>query len=260
MRYSRSKNALDNRTTTYEAHPADPIVPDRFADADITGEESDRREAESPRTAKNSTKRAIREIIETVLLALVIFVGVRALVLNFKVDGKSMMPSLINDEMLLVNRNLYFHFDLNDVRNLLPGDDTEEEDIVYPFHPPERGDIVVFNPPLDVPSTEPYIKRVIGLAGEKVEIQNGRVSVDGVELDEPYAQGITECRRPSECATVTVPEGEIFVLGDNREDSSDSRVFGPVEVDDVIGKAWITYWPLDEFDIVPHYDYPELSA
>lgn len=251
---------MDNRTTTDEPQRADPLVPERFADADITAEDLARDEAENPRTVKNSTKRAVREIIETVLLALVIFVGVRALVLNFKVDGKSMMPSLINDEMLLVNRNLYFHFDLNDVKNLLPGEDTAEEEIVYPFHPPERGDIVVFNPPLDVASTEPYIKRVIGLAGETVEIRNGRVSVDGVQLDEPYAQGTTECRRPSECASLTVPEGEIFVLGDNREDSSDSRVFGPVEIDAVIGKAWITYWPLDEFDIVPHYDYPELSA
>src|SRR5688500_14259836 len=82
--------------------------------------------------------RAIREIVETLLLALVIFVGVRLVVLNFRVDGESMIPNLADGEMLLVNRNVYFHFDKNGVLDALPFVERDGEDIVYPFHPPER--------------------------------------------------------------------------------------------------------------------------
>ena len=199
--------------------------------------------------------RAVREVVETLLLALVIFLAVRLVVLNFRVDGESMDPNLNDAEMLLVNRNAYLHFDLNRLRNLLPGDDEEGQDIVYPFDPPERGDIVVFDPPER--SDKPYIKRVIGLPGETVSFERGQVLIDGEVLEEPYiADGVrTRCGRDESC-TVTVPEGEVYVLGDNRENSSDSRVFGPVDVDDVVGKAWFLYWPLDDLGLVPHYDYP----
>lgn len=249
---------MNDRTRAYESL-ADPDHARQTPDIQpATGDPAADSEQADP---KRSTRRAVREVVETLLLALVIFVAVRALVLNFKVDGRSMMPNLVNHEMLLVNRNIYFHFDANEVRNLLPGEDTDHEDVVYPFHPPERGDVIVFNPPLDVPSDKPYIKRVVGLAGDTVEIRDGSVFINDVQLDEPYiASGITSCRRTEQCSRITVPEDEIFVLGDNRGDSSDSRVFGPVPIDNVIGKAWITYWPLREFDIVPHYDYPELSG
>jgi signal peptidase I len=205
--------------------------------------------------AGKSAARAVREIVETLLLALIIFVAVRALVLNFRVDGNSMVPNLQDQEMLLVNRNVYLHFDVNKWLNYLPGDDREEPRIVYPFHPPERGDIIVFNPPVE--SEKPYIKRVIALAGETVEIKaDGYVYINGQKLDEPYIQGpITECTS-RKCDAVTVPEGAVYVLGDNRRNSSDSRIFGPVDVDDIIGKAWLTYWPFDDLGLVPHYDYP----
>ena len=108
--------------------------------------------------AKKSS--AMREIIETLLLALIIFVAVRALVLNFKVDGRSMIPNLQNSEMLLVNRNSYLHVDLNSIINVLPWEDRSGTDEWYPFSPPHRGDIIVFNPPTT--SDKPYIKRVIG--------------------------------------------------------------------------------------------------
>ncbi|MDQ3167114.1 MAG: S26 family signal peptidase, partial [Chloroflexota bacterium] len=93
--------------------------------------------------------------METIVLAAIIFVAVRAVVLNFKVDGPSTLPSLIDREMPLVDRNVYFHFDQNDPRNLLPGEDREGEDIVYPFHLPERGAIIVFDPPPPPAATEP---------------------------------------------------------------------------------------------------------
>jgi signal peptidase I len=206
-----------------------------------------------------SAARAAREIVETLLLALLIFVAVRALVLNFRVDGSSMDPNLQNQEMLLVNRNVYFHFDLNKVLNLIPGVDRKGQDIIYPLfaHPPKRGDIIVFNPP--VASDKPYIKRVIGIPGDTIEIKDdGYVYVNGERLDEPYIQGpITECN-VRKCQPVTVPPGKVYVMGDNRQNSSDSRIFGVVDDGAIIGKAWLTYWPLGDFGLVPHYDYPKL--
>ena len=102
-----------------------------------------------------------RELVETVLLTLVIFVAVRTLVVNFRVDGESMSPSLANGQYLLVNKAVFFHFDLNALRNIIPGQDRQGKDEVYLFHTPQRGDIIVFDPPLR--SDKPYVKRVIGL-------------------------------------------------------------------------------------------------
>lgn len=202
---------------------------------------------------KSGSSRAVREVIETLLLAVVIFVGVRMVVLNFRVDGSSMAPNLHDQEMLLVNRNVYFHFDMNVLLNLLPGEDRDGENVVYPFHPPERGDIVVFNPPSE--SEKPYIKRVVGLPGETVSYRDGFVYIDGEQLAEPYIDGaITECTR-DDCER-TIPDGEVYVLGDNRGNSSDSRIFGSITVESIIGKGWLTYWPTDEIGLVPHYDYP----
>ena len=220
-------------------------------------------EAESGRAAAQATSvkrhpaaRVDREIVETLLLAVVIFLAVRLVVLNFRVDGESMVPNLDDAQMLLVNRNAYLHFDLNGLLNPLPGEDREGERIVYPFDPPERGDIVVFEPP--VSSDKPYIKRVIGLPGETISFHRGEVYVNDEPLDEPYIDdGITRCERDENC-NVTVPGGEVYVLGDNRENSSDSRVFGPVSVDQIIGKAWFSYWPIDDLGLVPHYDYPDV--
>jgi signal peptidase I len=207
----------------------------------------------------NSGTRAIREIVETLLLALVIFVGVRMVVLNFRVDGFSMVPNLHNDEMLLVNRNAYFHFDLNNVLDVLPFVDHDGSRVFYLFDPPERGDIVVLDPPVQGAS-KPYIKRVIGLPGEKIEFRDGFVYIDGEKLNEPYIDGgITECGGREYCRGFTVPEDSVFVLGDNRTNSSDSRSFGPVSLDHIVGKAWFTYWPSDDIGFVPHYDYPEVS-
>jgi len=217
-------------------------------------------EGDQPIAATQAKKRpsAIREIIETLLLAVVIFFLVRAVVLNFRVEGLSMTPNLSDGEMLLVNRNAYASFDLYALVDWLPGVAHDEVRTTYPFDPPERGDIVVFDPP--TPSNKPYIKRVIGLPGEEVTIQDGSVFVDGQKVSEAYLQGEeTECRGRDACDTGIVPDGHVFVLGDNRDNSEDSRGFGPVPVENIIGKAWVTYWPSNDIGIVPHYDYPEIS-
>jgi signal peptidase I len=203
----------------------------------------------------------LREIIETALLALIIFVAVRSVVLNFKVDGLSMMPSFDNGEMLLVNRNSYRSIDGWDFIDWLPiVDEHDDAEPFFTFGEPQRGDVVVFTPP-EPGQDKPYIKRVIGLPGDTVEIHDDGVYVNGTRIEEPYLEGgTTTCRTGSEefCGSVTVPEGSIYVLGDNRNNSEDSRYFGPVPQNRVIGKAWITYWPTEVIGVVPHYDYPRL--
>ena len=206
--------------------------------------------------ATQSAGRAIREIVETLLLAALIFFVVRLLVLNFRVDGESMIPNLQNEEMLLVNVNAYRHFDLNAITNLLPGDDNPTPNEIWPFGGPQRGDIVVFNPAPD--AEQPYIKRIIGLPGERVTFQQGYVYINGVRLEEDYIPaGETRCRERQYC-DVVVSSDHVYVLGDNRTNSTDSRYIGEVPVNQMIGKAWISYWPLDLFGFVPHYDYPAL--
>ena len=197
----------------------------------------------------------IWEITETLVLALLIFVAVRSVVLNFRVDGLSMEPSLDSGQMLLVNRQIYFHFDANDLLNVLPFVERDGDNIVYPLHPPQRGDIVVFDPPIGRTS-KPYIKRVIGLPGEKITIHDGAVYVNGERLEEGYLNGTaTSWPNGDPSREVVVPEGHIFVLGDNRNNSTDSRSFGPVPTDDVIGKAWISYWPSSVAGILDTPDY-----
>ncbi|HRA46790.1 MAG TPA: signal peptidase I, partial [Thermomicrobiales bacterium] len=180
-----------------------------------------------------------------------IFFGVRLLVLNFKVDGQSMLPNLINNELLLVNRNAYGEIDLNDWLNRIPGVNREGTWVVHRFAPPKRGQIIVFNPPNG--DDKPYIKRIIATEGEHVTFRNDHVFVNGVQLEEPYITRKTVC--DGRWCDFTVPDGYVYVLGDNRTASSDSRFFGPVPIDSIIGKAIFTYWPIKEIGLVPHHDY-----
>lgn len=112
------------------------------------------------------------------------------------------------------------------------------------FQSAHYGDVVVFTPP--VQSDKPYIKRVIGLPGDTIDIRDGAVYRDGVRLDEPYIDGAeTACFHAPNCS-LTIPEGMIYVLGDNRPNSSDSRVFGPVPRDNILGEVLFSFWPLDD--------------
>ena len=208
-----------------------------------------------PPVRSKAVRRGMSEFARTVLLAALVFVGARLFVLPYEVEGASMSPNLHNRERVLVNRSVYYHFDLNGVLNLIPGVNVEGERIIFPFHTPQRGDIVVLNPPI-VHRTQPYIKRVIGLPGETVSFRDGYVYIDGKQLDEPYIGGpITDCNVADGCRAGQVPDGYVFVLGDNRDNSADSRSFGFVPIDDIIGKAWFANWPLDRIGFLPHYDY-----
>lgn len=215
---------------------------------------------ETPQNGAGQEKKRpslIWEITETLVLALFIFVAVRTVVLNFRVDGLSMEPSLDTGQMLLVNRQIYFNFDANDLLNYLPFVERDGEHIIYPLHPPQRGDIVVFDPPI-TGATKPYIKRIIGLPGDRVAIHDGSVFINDEPLDEPYLDGVsTSWPNGNPDREVVVPEDHLFVLGDNRNNSTDSRSFGPVDMDAVIGKAWISYWPSSLAGILGTPDYEE---
>lgn len=248
----------EEKQTTVDDVSSSPPPVDAETPAPSTPNSTD--EADKPKAKQTSI---IREIIETALLALIIFVAVRSVVLNFKVDGLSMMPSFENGEMLLVNRNSYRSIDAWDFIDWLPFvDEHEDAKPFITFGEPSRGDVIVFTPP-PPGQDKPYIKRVIGLPGDTVEVHDDGVYVNGERLDEPYLEGnTTNCRTASAqfCGTpVVVPEGSVFVFGDNRGNSEDSRYFGPVEENRIIGKAWITYWPSDVIGVVPHYEYPRTN-
>lgn len=188
-------------------------------------------------------RRALRDVVQTLLLAVGMYVAVQFFVLPYEVDGASMDPRLHNGDRLLVNRNAYVHFDANDLWNMIPGVEREGDARIYPFHAPERGDVIVFDPPRT--SDKPYIKRVVGLPGERVTFRGGNVFIDGEPLDESYIDGpITDCNRGAEnCNLGPIPDGYVFVLGDNRAHSQDSRSFGLVAVERIIGQAFFVNWP-----------------
>ncbi len=164
-----------------------------------------------------------REIVETIALTLIIFLVIRFAIQSYRVSGPSMLPGLQTDDYVLVNK------------------------IAYLFHAPERGDVIVFHYPLD--TSEDFIKRVIGLPGDTVTLDNKTVQVDGVVLHEPY---ISEAYNPSG-KTIKVPMDEYFVLGDNRPLSDDSRDWGFVPKADLVGKAVIVYWPLSNWELINTY-------
>lgn len=196
-----------------------------------------------------SVRGVVKELLETAIFILLVFLIVRGMVQNFKIEGSSMQPTLHTNQYILVNKLVYFHFDMNAPLRLLPGNADLPSQAVYPFHMPRRGEVVVFEYPRDI--EKDYIKRVIALPGETVEIRDGQVFVNGVLLDEPYLQGTpTTCTSLSDACgngPITVPPGTIFVMGDNRVNSSDSREWDSLPLNRVIGKAWVSYWPREDW-------------
>lgn len=183
----------------------------------------------------------IRELFETVILALLIFLGLQFSMGNYRVEGSSMLPTLEEGEYVIVNKLVYMRFDPRDVVSLIPFVEFEDEGDVFPFHAPKRGEVIIFEFPNN-PERD-FVKRVIGLPGDTVEIQRGTVVVNSIPLDEPY---ITR-RDTGNMGRITVPEGGYFVLGDNRRASNDSRSWGPVPTENIIGRALVSFWPLNRW-------------
>ena len=213
---------------------------------------------DGPPPSKASRWGKLREVAEIALIALVIFVLVRTVVLSYRVVGASMTPNLQSGQALLVNRLAYTSFDRWALVDWLPWVDHRDPSTVHLFSPPQRGDIVILERP-DDSGTVPLVKRIIGLEGETVELRDDGVYINGQRLAEPYLDTTSMCAGQPSCGPFAVPEDHVFVLGDNRSNSRDSPDFGPVPVGNIIGKAWLSYWPLTDFGIVPHYEYPALG-
>jgi signal peptidase I len=161
------------------------------------------------------------DILETVVLSVLLFLAINAISARIRVDGSSMEPSLHNGEFVIVNK------------------------LAYKLGSPQIGDVIVFRYPRD-PEQE-YIKRILGLPGDHVKIANGQVYVNGEPIKETYIAA-----PPSYQSEWNVPEKTLFVLGDNRNNSSDSHNWGPVPIEYVIGKALIVYWPPKNWGVIVH--------
>lgn len=165
----------------------------------------------------------LREVSETILIAGMLFFAVNLFTARIRVEGGSMEPSLHNGEFVVINR------------------------LAYRWGNPERGEIIVFRFPLD--PDRRFIKRIIGLPGDSIMVQDGQVFVNDILLDEPYVNAA-----PRYEGTWTVESQNVFVLGDNRNNSSDSQNWGSLRTEEIIGKAIVIYWPLKDLGIIPHYD------
>jgi signal peptidase I len=170
----------------------------------------------------------LRELVETVVLSLVIFLLIRQVVQNYRIESHSMQPNFQEGQFILVNK------------------------LAYKLGAPIRGEVVVFHNPQN--TDEDYIKRIIGLPGDTVQIYDARVYINGDELPQPYA---TNPIPPGySFGPETVPPDHIFAMGDNRPNSRDSRFpdVGPISEDLIVGKAWLRVWPASVFGLVDHYN------
>ena len=176
----------------------------------------------TPQRRKTGAFRVIIDILETLLLSVLLFVAINAISARIRVDGFSMEPTLKSGEFVVVNK------------------------LAYRFGEPDTGDVIVFQYPRD-PDQE-YIKRVIGTPGDTVSIIDGQVYVNGEQLKETYIAAAPSYQSEER----TIPENSLYVLGDNRNNSSDSHTWGPVPMEFVIGKALFVYWPPDRWGVVEH--------
>ena len=179
---------------------------------------------QSPDATKVSNlRRVLFDIVETLVLALVLYFGIDAISARVRVQNVSMQPTLIENEFVLVSK------------------------LAYKWGEPRTGDIVIFHAPTE--PGEDFVKRIIGIPGDRVEVYEGKVFVNGYRLNENYLADV-----PRYVGDWTVPEGHLFVLGDNRNSSSDSHDWGFVPLENVVGRAIAVYWPINKFTILKQTD------
>ncbi len=190
-------------------------------------------------------REVIRELVHTALVSLAVFLSIHFSIENFRVDGFSMTPTLVDGQHLIANKLVFSRLSADALTGLIPFvPDSEESGALFAFHPPERGDIMVFLHPRD--PSRALVKRVIGLPGDVIEIDTGQVVRNGESLEEPYV--VHSDARSFD--PVRVPEDSYYVLGDNRLVSSDSRHWRFVSDEHVIGRAWLSYWPSDRIEFL----------
>jgi signal peptidase I len=180
------------------------------------------------KTRKYIMKSLIKEFVIPILLALCVFFMLQAMLFQCVVRQTSMTPTLVEGERIFINKTAYF------------------------IDSPKRGDIIVFQLP-ERQSDIPLIKRVIGLPGEQIAIRDGKVFINGFPLDEPYIKEVPKYR----IENLTIGNDRYFVLGDNRNGSYDSHCGWTVEGDLIIGKAWVSIWPLDLLGPAPNYAFAD---
>lgn len=185
--------------------------------------------APAPATDKGAAGRAIlREIVETIALFALVFTVARVAIGNYSILGQSMEPTYHQEQRLLVDKVTPRLFGLN------------------------RGDIVIVHSP--VQDIE-LIKRLIGKPGDTIELRDNRVLVNGEPLNEPYLPPDANSGPTRDATQWTLGENEYFIMGDNRSFSQDSRVFGPVKVENIIGRGLLLYWPFSDLMVVQHFNY-----
>lgn len=214
-----------------ESYRTDPIPPDRIDDEPQAIEPAPPAAALDQNSTGRFRTRAVRffvDVAETLILSILLFVGINAVSARIRVDGHSMEPSLQSGEFVIVNK------------------------LAYKLGSPKTGDVIVFHYPRD-PDQE-YIKRIIGLPNDRVEISNGEVYVNEQLIHEPYIAA-----SPNYQNKTNVPEDSLFVLGDNRNNSSDSHNWGTVPMEFVIGKALVVYWPPEKWGLI-HQPTPAMAA
>ena len=183
----------------------------------------------------------LREIIQTIALATFFILLLQGGVQNYRVEGPSMQPLLEDQDGVFVNKLAYETVDAEHVARWVPGLGAAPGEVWRPFGEPEYGDVVVFRWPRD--ERQYFVKRIIGKPGDAIEIERGEIYRNGEPLVEPYvehASGETIIER-------VVPEGHYYVLGDNRAQSDDSRRWGFVPAENIVGELWFGYWPLERF-------------
>jgi signal peptidase I len=196
---------------------------------------------EDNKSKKEKIKSKVQEYIEAIIIAILIALVIRTFVIQaFKIPSRSMVPTLLVGDQILVNKFIY-GVKIPYLRKM-----------IIPVTNPEKGDIVVFIYPND--RSKDFIKRVIGIAGDKIEIKNKRIFINNKEYSDSYGVYSDNLIYPGTIqprdnfGPVTVPQGSLFVMGDNRDESSDSRYWGFVDIKDVEGKAFIIYWSWNRED------------
>ena len=177
-----------------------------------------------------------REISETFVIVMLVFLALQITIRTYQVEGYSMAPTMEHTDYVLVNKIVYTKFEKNVINNFLPFVDIQSQEVMFPFHSPQRGEIVIFKYPQD--ESREFVKRVVGIPGDLVEIKKGYVYVNAEKITEKYVS----YRDTDSTRKFQVESYSYFVLGDNRISSNDSRDWGVVPARNIVGKPWVTLW------------------
>ncbi len=177
------------------------------------------------KTEAYSPKRFMKDVVEVVVPAVILFLIIHTFFLESRfVPSPSMVPTIEVQDRFLLNKTAYW------------------------FKQPQRFEIIIFKPPAEAGSRDDFVKRVIGLPGETIRVHRGVVYINGEPLREPF---ISPDRAPiQEFGPYIIPDGHLFMMGDNRNNSQDSRYWGPLPLENVKGQAWWRFWPLNRMGVI----------